>query len=248
MEKLSEKIARKFTEVIDADDWLVDTDTGWQPIEDTKQTIPYEIYELVLENGTILKCADNHIVFDIDMNEVFVKDLRPLMSVNTKFGMSRVVSVTPTGTWSEMYDLGVDSVDHRYYTDGILSHNTTTAAGYLLWVAMFNPDQTILVAAHKYLGAQEIMQRVRYAYENCPDFLRAGVITYNKGSIAFDNGSRIVAQTTTENTGRGMSISLLYCLDGESTVKIRNKQTLHEEDITLRELYHRLYSPQNILT
>ena len=88
---------------------------------------------------------------------------------------------------------------------------STSAAGYLLWYAMFVPDSTILVAAHKYLGAQEIMQRVRYAYENCPDFIRAGVTSYNKGSIDFDNGSRIVAQTTTENTGRGMSISLLYC-------------------------------------
>jgi len=88
---------------------------------------------------------------------------------------------------------------------------STSAAGYLLWYAMFVPDSTILVAAHKYLGAQEIMQRVRYAYEACPDHIRAGVTSYNKGSIEFDNGSRIVAQTTTENTGRGMSITLLYC-------------------------------------
>lgn len=88
---------------------------------------------------------------------------------------------------------------------------STSAAGYLLWYAMFVPDSTILVAAHKYLGAQEIMQRIRYAYESCPDHIRAGVISYNKGSIEFDNGSRIVSQTTTENTGRGMSITLLYC-------------------------------------
>ena len=88
---------------------------------------------------------------------------------------------------------------------------TTCAAGYLLWFAMFVPDSTILVAAHKYTGAQEIMQRIRYAYENCPDHIRCGVTSYNKGSIEFDNGSRIVSATTTETTGRGMSISLLYC-------------------------------------
>jgi hypothetical protein len=88
---------------------------------------------------------------------------------------------------------------------------TTSAAGYLLWFAMFQPDSTILIAAHKYTGAQEIMQRVRYAYELCPDFIRAGVTSYNKGSIDFENGSRIVSQTTTETTGRGMSITLLYC-------------------------------------
>jgi hypothetical protein len=88
---------------------------------------------------------------------------------------------------------------------------STSAAGYLLWYAMFVPDSTILIAAHKYTGAQEIMQRIRYAYELCPDHIRAGCTSYNKGSIEFENGSRIVSQTTTETTGRGMSISLLYC-------------------------------------
>ena len=91
------------------------------------------------------------------------------------------------------------------------SGKTTTAACYLLWYAMFHPDQTILIAAHKYTGAQEIMQRIRYGYELCPDYVRAGVINYNKGSMEFENGSRIVSATTTGNTGRGMSISLLYC-------------------------------------
>ena len=90
------------------------------------------------------------------------------------------------------------------------SGKSTSAAGYLLWYAMFVPDSTILIAAHKYSGAQEIMQRIRYAYENCPMHIKAGVTTYNKGSLDFENGSRIVSATTTENTGRGMSISLLY--------------------------------------
>jgi len=90
------------------------------------------------------------------------------------------------------------------------SGKSTSAAGYLLWYAMFVPDSTILIAAHKYTGAQEIMQRVRYAYENCPNHIKAGVTTYNKGSLDFENGSRIVSATTTENTGRGMSITLLY--------------------------------------
>jgi hypothetical protein len=88
---------------------------------------------------------------------------------------------------------------------------STSAAGYLLWYAMFVPDSTILIAAHKYTGSQEIMQRVRYAYELCPDHIRAGATSYNKGSIDFENGSRIISATTTETTGRGMSISLLYC-------------------------------------
>lgn len=108
----------------------------------------------------------------------------------------------------------VNSYHNYRYSVSMLGRQmgkSTTAAGYLLWYAMFNSDQTVLIAAHKYSGAQEIMHRIRYAYEMCPDFIRAGVTSYNKGSIEFDNGSRIIAQATTENTGRGLSISLLYC-------------------------------------
>ena len=90
------------------------------------------------------------------------------------------------------------------------SGKTTCAAGFLLWKAMFTADTTILVAAHQFSGASEIMQRIRYAYEFFPDFLRAGVVEYNKHSIAFDNGSRIISQATTEKTGRGLSLSLIY--------------------------------------
>ena len=54
------------------------------------------------------------------------------------------------------------------------------------------------------------MQRIRYGYELCPDHIRAGVVNYNKGSMEFENGSRIVSATTTGNTGRGMSIILYY--------------------------------------
>lgn len=108
----------------------------------------------------------------------------------------------------------IDSYHNYRFNVNMLARQTgktTTAAGYLLWYAMFIPDSTILVAAHKHTGAMEIMNRIRYAYELCPDHIRAGVTSYNKQSIEFDNGSRIVAQTTTPTTGRGMSLSLLYC-------------------------------------
>ena len=108
----------------------------------------------------------------------------------------------------------MDSYHNHRFNINMLSRQTgktTCAAVYLCWYAMFNPDQTILIAAHKYTGAQEIMTRIRYVYELCPDYIRAGVTSYNKGSLEFDNGSRIISQTTTGTTGRGLSISLLYC-------------------------------------
>jgi hypothetical protein len=88
---------------------------------------------------------------------------------------------------------------------------TTCATGYLLWYTMFIPEAQVLIAAHKYEGAQDIMNRYRFGYENLPDFIRAGVYSYNRNTIEYDNGARIQATTTTENTGRGKSLSLIYC-------------------------------------
>ena len=53
--------------------------------------------------------------------------------------------------------------DHRFNVNMLprQTGKTTCAAVYLAWYAMFHPDQTILIAAHKYTGAQEIMQRIR---------------------------------------------------------------------------------------
>ena len=116
----------------------------------------------------------------------------------------------------DLFDYQVDLINayhNNKYSINMLGRQmgkSTCAAGYLLWYAMFVPDSTILIAAHKYTGSQEIMQRVRFMYEHLPNWIKAGVTSYNKGSIDFDNGSRIVSATTTENTGRGMSITLVY--------------------------------------
>jgi len=102
--------------------------------------------------------------------------------------------------------------EHRYSIAmiGRQLGKTTLAAGYLLWFAMFKPDSTILIAAHKREGADEIMQKIRYCYEELPNHIRAGAAEYNKTRLTFDNGSRILSQATTPTTGRGLALSLVY--------------------------------------
>lgn len=86
-----------------------------------------------------------------------------------------------------------------------------SAAAFLLWFSMFNPDSTILITSNRFSGSREILTRIRHAYELVPNHIRCGVIDFNKMSISFDNGSRIESETTTENSGRGKSLSILYC-------------------------------------
>lgn len=112
------------------------------------------------------------------------------------------------------YQIGLIKAYHSHrHTIAMLSRQTgktTCASGYLLWYAMFIPNSQILIAAHQYAGAQDIMNRFRYGYENLPDYIRAGTHSYNRNTIEFDNGSRVQATTTTETTGRGKSLSLIY--------------------------------------
>ena len=87
---------------------------------------------------------------------------------------------------------------------------TTVAAAFILWYAMFHDDQTILVMGNNQAAATEIMSRIRYAYEECPDHIRDGVIDYNKTQIKFENKSRIISRATTASAARGLSVNLLY--------------------------------------
>jgi len=239
MHSISDQVNRKFTDVVELDDeWEIETDTGWQPLTHVNQTVEYEVWYLTLANGMTIECADNHIVYLETGQEIFVKHLAIGDMLTTVNGPSAVTSVLKGQHSEQMYDVTVDSDDHRFYSNGILSHNTAVAAGYLLWYAMFVPDSTILVASNKGANASEIMLRIRYAYENCPDHIRAGVVEYNKGSISFDNGSRIVSHTTTETTGRGMSISLVYCVAPNSIVTVRDKITGEIKNLTLQQLHN----------
>lgn len=108
--------------------------------------------------------------------------------------------------------LQVDNDEHLFLVGNTLvpTHNTTVAAAYLLWYAMFNPNQTILVMGNNQAAALEIMGRVRYSYEECPDFIREAVIDYNKLEIKFANKSRIISRATTPAAARGLSVNLLY--------------------------------------
>lgn len=87
---------------------------------------------------------------------------------------------------------------------------TVTAAMYLLWYGTFHQDKLILIASKNQNHAMEIAGRVRFAYENLPSWIKCGLKYYNRHMIEFDNGSRIVCEATTENTGRGLAIAKLY--------------------------------------
>lgn len=87
---------------------------------------------------------------------------------------------------------------------------TISAAAYLLWWAIFKNNQQILIASKDQDGAKEIMDRLWFAYEELPWWIKPGTKTDQIHTKVFDNRSRIRATATTKTSGRGKSNSLVY--------------------------------------
>ena len=87
---------------------------------------------------------------------------------------------------------------------------TTTTVGYMLWAVLFNPDYTIGILANKGQLAREILGRLQRAYEYLPLWLQQGIITWNKGNIELENGSKIYAYATSNSGVRGGTYNLIF--------------------------------------
>ena len=87
---------------------------------------------------------------------------------------------------------------------------TTTTVGYMLWAVLFNPDYTVGILANKGQLAREILGRLQRAYEYLPLWLQQGIITWNKGNIELENGSKIYAYATSNSGVRGGTYNLIF--------------------------------------
>ena len=90
------------------------------------------------------------------------------------------------------------------------SGKSISSIAYLLWYAVFHPEQTIAILANKGATAREMLGRITLMVENLPFFLQPGCKALNKGSIEFSNNSRIIAAATSGSSIRGMSVNLLF--------------------------------------
>ena len=87
---------------------------------------------------------------------------------------------------------------------------STTVVAYLLHYAVFNDSVNIGILANKAATARELLGRLQTAYENLPKWMQQGIIAWNKGSLELENGSKILAASTSASAVRGMSFNILF--------------------------------------
>ncbi len=87
---------------------------------------------------------------------------------------------------------------------------STTVVSYLLHYAVFNDNVNIGILANKAKIAMDLLGRLQTAYENLPRWMQQGIIAWNKGSLELENGSKILAASTSASAVRGMSFNILF--------------------------------------
>ena len=87
---------------------------------------------------------------------------------------------------------------------------TTTSVAYLLWLTIFTDTQNVAVLANKGSLARDILAKYQLAYENLPMWLQQGVVVWNKGNVELENGSKIVAASTSSSAIRGGSFNCVF--------------------------------------
>ena len=87
---------------------------------------------------------------------------------------------------------------------------STTVISYLLHFLLFNDSVNIGILANKAATARELLGRLQTAYENVPKWMQQGVLSWNRGSLELENGSKILAASTSASAVRGMSFNILF--------------------------------------
>ena len=87
---------------------------------------------------------------------------------------------------------------------------STTCVSYLLHYAVFNDNVNIAILANKASTARDLLGRLQLAYENLPKWMQQGIISWNKGSLELENGSKISSNSTSSSAVRGGSYNVIF--------------------------------------
>ena len=115
-----------------------------------------------------------------------------------------------------MYNFQVDMVksfhENRFNIAKLprQSGKSTVVTAYLLWYVLFNQNVNVAILANKAATAREMLGRLQLSYENLPKWLQQGILQWNRGSLELENGSKILAASTSASAVRGMSFNVIF--------------------------------------
>ena len=162
----------------------------------------------------LLKKANTPIEFTKDQIEQFIKCKKDPVYFAKNY--IKIVSLDHGLVPFKMYKFQEKLIknfhDHRFNVCKMprQSGKSTTVVSYLLHYALFNDNVNIAILANKASTARDLLGRLQLAYENLPKWMQQGVLIWNRGSLELENGSKILAASTSASAVRGGSYNIIF--------------------------------------
>lgn len=240
----------KIIESYECKDKYVETPVGKVKILEVHKTIKYNIFEIETENGFKLQASELHVLIDENGNELYVKDCLNKV-IKTKSGLSKIISKSFI-KYDHCYDLTLEHY-HLYYTNGVLSHNSsksTTTSVKLAHLYCFKKDLTIGIVAYSGNSAREFLDKTKKILIGLPIWMQPGTVTWNKGSIECENNIKILTDVPSSDSFRGYSCNIIVvdeCLEYDTIINVYS-ETLNESfDIKIGDFYNLVDLRSNII-
>ena len=128
----------------------------------------------------------------------------------------KIVSLDEGLVSFDMYDFQEEMVqkfhDERFNIAKLprQSGKSTIVTAYLLWYVLFNQNVNVAILANKAATAREMLSRLQLSYENLPRWMQQGIVAWNRGSLELENGSKLIAASTSASAVRGMSFNIVF--------------------------------------
>ena len=161
-----------------------------------------------------LKKANTPIEFDANQIEEFIKckDDPVYFAKNYVKIVSLDEGLVPFNMYQFQEKLIRNFHNHRFNICKMprQTGKSTTCVSYLLHYAVFNDNVNVAILANKASTARDLLSRLQLAYENLPKWMQQGIISWNKGSLELENGSKILAASTSASAVRGGSYNVIF--------------------------------------
>ena len=165
------------------------------------------------DNPLLKKVGVNHEYTKEEIDEYIKCSQDPVYFISSYIKIVNVdEGLVPFSMWDFQKNMVETFKDNRFVIMKMPRQvgKTTTSVGYILWHTIFQDSQNVAILANKGGLARDILAKYQLAYENLPTWLQQGVITWNKGNVELENGSKVIAASTTSSAIRGGSFNLVF--------------------------------------
>ena len=165
------------------------------------------------DNPLLKKVGVAHEYTQEEINEYIKCSQDPIYFIMTYIKIVNVdEGLIPFSMWDFQKEMVRSFKDNRFVIMKMPRQvgKTTTTVGYLLWHTIFQDQQNCAILANKGSLARDILAKYQLAYENLPTWLQQGVVTWNKGNVELENGSKLIAASTSSSAIRGGSFNLVF--------------------------------------